>query len=113
MMGSGNSMPAAGADIAGNEEQPAHDRQVTDCSMHACLNWPARVFSNRTRVSNGKESTKKIPKISIRVGMNVTRPGPYLGPKIAFIFGGPGTHKGRVVDDVAQMFGLTVITGEW
>jgi hypothetical protein len=80
-------------------------------SMQSCLNWPARLFSNRSRVANGKDQPKKVPKISIRVGMNVTRPGPYLGPKIAFIFGGPGTHKGRVVDDVAQMFGLTVISG--
>ncbi|OQV21701.1 hypothetical protein BV898_04280 [Hypsibius exemplaris] len=81
--------------------------------MQSCLNWPARLFHpNRGRVSGAKEQAKKIPKISIRVGMNVTRPGPYLGPKIAFIFGGPGTHKGRVVDDVAQMFGLTVISGE-
>ncbi|GAV02955.1 hypothetical protein RvY_13455 [Ramazzottius varieornatus] len=83
--------------------------------MQSCLNWPARFFSHRqSRVSGTSKDAqpKKLPKISIRVGMNVTRPGPYLGPKIAFIFGGPGTHKGRVLDDVAQMFGLTVISGE-
>ncbi|XP_055349288.1 uncharacterized protein LOC129596122 [Paramacrobiotus metropolitanus] len=105
-MGCGASSLAAAAAVDGGADQPPPS------SMQSCLSWPSRVFLNRSRVSNGKDAPKKMPKISIRVGMNVTRPGPYLGPKIIFIFGGPGTHKGRVVDDVAQMFGLTVISGE-
>ncbi|XP_014670518.1 PREDICTED: UMP-CMP kinase 3-like isoform X2 [Priapulus caudatus] len=51
------------------------------------------------------------PKISIRVGVSVENPDS-IKPKIVFIFGGPGSRKGRIIDDLVAMYGFTLLSIE-
>lgn len=44
------------------------------------------------------------PKISIRIGSNVKKLD--SKPRVIFIFGGPGSRKGRIVDDLQNCYGF-------
>ncbi|XP_041467551.1 uncharacterized protein LOC121417883 [Lytechinus variegatus] len=50
------------------------------------------------------------PKVSIRVGNSVKLSTEET--TVVFIFGGPGSRKGRIVDDMVHMYGFKVIIVE-
>ncbi|XP_052801544.1 uncharacterized protein LOC128232175 [Mya arenaria] len=52
----------------------------------------------------------KQPKVSIKVGDGVKMLE--KNPRVVFVFGGPGTKKGSMIDNLANVFGMEVINVE-
>lgn len=50
------------------------------------------------------------PEVTIKVGKEVKLLDNQ--PKVIFVFGGPGTKKGKILDDLANVFGMEIINVE-
>ncbi|KAK3594056.1 hypothetical protein CHS0354_040818 [Potamilus streckersoni] len=53
---------------------------------------------------------RRQPKVSLRTGHDVKVLE--TNPKIIFVFGGPGTKKGKIIDNVAKVYGFKLINME-
>ncbi|XP_064384200.1 uncharacterized protein LOC135333213 isoform X2 [Halichondria panicea] len=73
-----------------------------------------RPRSRRTAASSGDGKERKlsvrgpVPFINVTFGSNVDK----SPPKVIFVFGGPGSHKGHVVGSLQSMFGMKLISSE-
>ncbi|KAL5006691.1 hypothetical protein ScPMuIL_015497 [Solemya velum] len=69
---------------------------------------PTNSKTNRNRRLNSLHERQR--RVSIDIGQSVVMND--VMPKVVFVFGGPGTKKGRIVSDLVQSFGFKLINVE-
>ncbi|XP_041366747.1 uncharacterized protein LOC121381493 [Gigantopelta aegis] len=63
--------------------------------------------SRRNSKKSGNDAAQRKKKISVRIGINVKILD--TSPVVIFVFGGPGSKKGKLMSDLTEAFGFKLI----